>query len=69
MSKSSIVKILMRRDGLTRDEAAELVVQTQDRIDALLESGVADLSEIEDVISDDLGLEPDYVMDFIGFLG
>jgi len=50
------VKILMERDGLTEKEAYEAVRNCQQR---LLLTGD------DNVIMEELGLEPDYIMDVL----
>jgi hypothetical protein len=64
MSEDSIKSIIMRRDGLTNDEAddaiTEAVIDAQDRLD-----GGDTLDAIENVIEEHFGLEPDYVMEIV----
>lgn len=59
-----IVEILMRRDGLPKEEAEFLVKSTLDEIDEAITYG-AGIEEVEDVIMDNLGLEPDYVEELL----
>jgi hypothetical protein len=54
-----VVKILMERDGITREEAEELVNEAREEILA------SDPWEVEDIMLDVLGLEPDYIMDIL----
>lgn len=54
-----ITQILMERDGMTRDEANDLLRETTEM---LLSSDPWDADEI---MADMLGLEPDYIMDLI----
>lgn len=54
-----VVKILMERDGMTQKEAEELVNEAREEILA------SDPQEVEDIILDVLGLEPDYIMDIL----
>ena len=56
---NEVVKILMDRDEMTRKEAEELVNETREEILA------ADPWEIEEIILDNLGLEPDYIFDIL----
>lgn len=63
--KKDIVDIIIKRDGVSLEEAQELVDITQDDVDDLVLRGSYDLDAIEEIIKDNLGLEPDYVMDFI----
>ena len=56
---NKVVKILMDRDGMTQKEAEALVNETREEILA------ADPWEIEEIILDNLGLEPDYIFDIL----
>jgi len=58
-----IVKILMRRDGLTEEEAKKEVKDFMESIQEDIQNG--DLEEIEDALMSWFGLEPDYVFDVI----
>jgi predicted metallopeptidase len=55
-----IVKLLMKRDRISRQEAQDLVDET---IELLL---VADIWESDEIVAGQLGLEPDYIMDLLG---
>lgn len=57
----NVIKILMNRDGMTRDEARELVIETREMLLS------ADVWEADEIIADQLGLEPDYIMDILGY--
>lgn len=59
-----IVEILMRRDDLTENEAWNLVEECQEEIFYAIDNGES-ITEIENIIADYLGLEPDYIMYFI----
>jgi len=63
-TKNDIVRILMQRDGMTDVEAMYLVKEAQDEIDMLVEQGCGIL-EVEDVVADLLGLESDFLADFL----
>lgn len=54
-----VVKILMERDGITREEAEKLIEETREEI---LEGSPWGADE---VIAANLGLEPDYIMDIL----
>lgn len=56
---NTVVKILMERDNMTEQEAIDLVRETKED---LLNSPCSDG---EDIIMDNLGLEPDYIMDIL----
>jgi hypothetical protein len=53
----SILEVLMRRDGLTKDEA-------QERIDEAKQM-VLDGDDPEEVVHYEFGLEPDYIFDIL----
>ena len=58
-----IIKILMDRDGLTYEEAKEIYEDTKaELMDAI--NGTSCLSP-EEVLLGELGLEMDYIFDFI----
>lgn len=59
-----VVKILMDRDKIDQENAEALVRETRDEILSLDED---DVFEIDDIILDYLGLEPDYVFDILDF--
>lgn len=55
-----IIHILMRRDGITENEAWSLVEECRDEIKDILEhDGTYD--QVTNAIEDWLGLEPDYL--------
>lgn len=56
---NKVVKILVERDGITRREAEELVKETRDALSS------CDPWEAEEIISDYLGLELDYLFDIL----
>lgn len=56
-----IEKILMERDNMSLSDAKDLVNETRELI---IES---DPLEADDIMADMLGLEPDYIMDLIGY--
>lgn len=59
-----IMEILMRRDGISRNEAFNIVQQCQEEINDIVMDG-GNIMEAEDVIADYLGLEPDYLVYFL----
>ena len=61
-----IISILMRRDGLTHEEATEVVDNCiSELMDAV--EGTNFLS-LEEVIEQELGLEPDYLDDLLSHI-
>ena len=55
-----IVKILVRRDGISENEAWNLVEACREELLDAIEHG-ASLLYVEDIVADWLGLEPDYL--------
>lgn len=53
----SLKKVIMERDGLSEDEADELIT--------LAKECVQDGEDPEEVLSDMFGLEPDYIFDIL----
>lgn len=57
-----IVSLLMRRDGISENEAWHLVKECREELDFLLaNSDYAPYEEATDIIGSILGLEPDYL--------
>lgn len=60
MKKSNeVIRILMERDGLTKEEATERLEEVREMI------SYADPYEVEGIIADELGLEMDYIFDIL----
>ena len=59
---NKIIKILMERDGMTYEEAKEAYEDTREEMLQSIEDGYLDADEI---LADNLGLEIDYIFDFI----
>lgn len=55
----TIREVLMRRDGASEEEALERIAECRE---AMLEA-IADGGDAEEVLADELGLEPDYIFD------
>lgn len=53
----TITQILMQRDGMSREDARELIEELRERV---LEG-----EDPEDLLHDELGLEPDYIWELI----
>lgn len=58
-----IVKILMSRDGLTREEAEQQLRYVREMINDAVADGGYD--EVEDIMYSELGLEMDYIHDIL----
>ena len=59
----SITEVLMRRDGLSEEDAKREVEDFRADIEDSIMSG--NLEDIEDTLMNDLGLEPDYLLDLL----
>jgi hypothetical protein len=57
MSDYSILAVLMRRDGMSRSEAQELIDEAREL--------VAEGENPEEILRVDFGLEPDYIFDLL----
>lgn len=58
--EEGLLEVLMRRDGLWRGEAQELIEEARSRVLAG--------DDPEEVLAEEFGLEPDYVFDLLGGL-
>lgn len=59
----SIKEILMRRDGMTSDEADDMIADAQEDFDDRINDGELPY----DFCKDWFGLEPDYLIEFMNF--
>ena len=57
-------KVMMERDGLSREQAREELIAAREDFYALVEDG-AGYGEVEEMMLDDYGVEMDYLMDLI----
>lgn len=62
-ARNRVVRILMHRDGITEEEAVSLVEHTASEIYDAIEG--TNCMEPEDIMMDELGLEPDYMFDIL----
>ena len=53
----SLLEVLMRRDGLDRDEAQDIIGEARD----LVKNG----ADPEEILHYEFGLEPDYIFDLL----
>ena len=60
---NKIIQILMKRDGMTYEEAKEVCEECREAMLEAIDSGYFD--EAEEILRGDLGLEPDYIFDLI----
>ncbi len=64
-----IIKILMDRDKLSYDEALEIFEEAKVEADNIInennDDAISSLTELEDILSNYFGLEPDYIFDLV----
>lgn len=60
--RNELVNVLMKRDGMTREQAIQEIEEARAAMYECIEDG--DYEGAEDVLSDFFGLEPDYI-DFL----
>lgn len=60
---NNLVELLMRRDHLTREEAIEMLFTCKEDLERAVSDG--NYGDVDDIIMDDLGLEPDYLFDIL----
>lgn len=60
---NEIIRILMTRDGYTKEEAKEIYEEVMEEVYDAISTG--DYSLAEDIFESDLGLEPDYLLNVL----
>ena len=60
----SIIDILVRRDGISENEAYEICEQCRRDILHAIDKNCG-IEEVEDILADWLSIEPDYLMDLM----
>ena len=60
-----IIQILMRRDHLSRQEAIDIYNECQEAILETLTENRCSIDDLEEILENYLGLEPDYLMEFL----
>jgi len=58
-----VLKILMERDDMSREDAMDLIDNFKRDLEYTIVTG--DLEECEELLSLHFGLEPDYLIDFL----
>lgn len=59
-----LVKLIVKRDGISENEAYEICEQCRHDILHAIDKN-CEIEEVEDILMDWLGLEPDYLMDLM----
>lgn len=54
----TLKSVLMRRDGMTADEARDAILEAREMVEV-------DGEDPEEVLRDEFGLEPDYIWDLL----
>ena len=60
----SIKTVIMRRDGISSEEADELIQGAKAELEEVIDNG-GDILDAEEVVKDWFGLEPDYLMEIM----
>ena len=60
-----IIRILMRRDHLSRQEALDIYDECQEAILEASANNLCNVNDLEEILADYLGLEPDYLSEFL----
>ena len=58
-----IIEILMRRDGISYEDAKVAYLECKEAILEAIDMG--EIFEVEEILKYELGLEPDYIFNFI----
>ena len=62
-AREEIINILCKRDGLTNEEAKRTLNYTLKEVSKCIQAG--EYFEAEEVFMDELGLEPDYLLNLM----
>ena len=60
---NEVVRVLMSRDNMSREEAEHYLQNVREEIDDAIAEG--DYGLVEDIVYSDLGLEMDYIFDIL----
>lgn len=61
---NSVIKVLMNRDGMSQLDAENRFEEVKEMVNNEVECG-GDYDVVEDIIAGELGLEMDYLFDFL----
>lgn len=59
-----VIRILMHRDGINRTEAKSMIQDFLNDAEDAINTG--DYEAVEELLMDDLGLDPDYIPQLLG---
>ena len=60
---NNLIELLMRRDNISHNEAIRMLFTCKEDLERAVDEG--NYNEVDDIIMDDLGLEPDYLFDIL----
>ena len=60
----TILEVLIERDNMPKDEAEDLINEAKEEVQTILDRD-GGLWEVEEILMDYFGLEPDYIFDLI----
>ena len=60
---TEVERVLMRRDGYSREEAADALAEARDEVNEWAATGEG--RDPEEILYEDFGLEPDYIFDLM----
>ena len=60
---NNLIELLMRRDNISRNEAIEILFTCKEDLERAVDDG--NYNEVDYIIMNDLGLEPDYLFDIL----
>lgn len=55
---NKVVELLIERDGLTDEQARDMIIETREEM-------LEDPYVAAEILADNLGIEPDYIMDIL----
>lgn len=60
---NNLIELLMHRDNISRNEAIGMLFTCKEDLERAVDEG--NYNEVDGIIMDDLGLEPDYLFDIL----
>lgn len=63
----TIKQVLIRRDSMNSEDADTLIEEAKEELNTVFENG-GSICELEEIVMDYFGLEPDYLMELVDFL-
>ena len=66
MTRENLKEVLIRRDGVSKEVAEEMIQEAADLVNGYLDEG--DIEGAANVCQEMFGLEPDYIDDVMDFM-